>query len=80
MNISVSCFPLVLCKLLFLYCLSMGCFVVVVVVLSLHIHFERESREGAERERGRARIPSRLHTVSAEPDLGLELKNCEIMT
>ena len=30
---------------------------------------------GAERER----IPSRVHTVSAEPNAGLELANCEIM-
>ena len=32
---------------------------------------------GAEIEEDR--IPSRLHTVSAEPDAGLELLNCEIM-
>ena len=32
-----------------------------------------------ERERGRERIPSRLHTVSIEPDAGLELRNHEIM-
>ena len=40
------------------------------------------SRERAERERerGRERIPSRLYTVSVEPDAGLELTNCEIMT
>ena len=31
-------------------------------------------------ERGRERIPSRLHTVSAEPGTGLELTNCEVMT
>ena len=31
---------------------------------------ERESRERAEREGDR--IPSRLHTVSREPDVGLE--------
>ena len=31
------------------------------------------SRGGAERERERERIPKRLHTVSAEPDMGLEL-------
>ena len=39
------------------------------------------SRRGAEREpeRGRERIPSRLHTVIVVPDLGLELTNCEIM-
>ena len=35
---------------------------------------------GRGRERGRERIPSRLHTVSAEPDVGLETTNCEIMT
>ena len=42
---------------------------------------EREStrRGGAERERERE-IPSRLHTVSAEPDMGLKLKNYAIMT
>ena len=30
--------------------------------------------------RGRERIPNRLQAVSAEPDMGLELTNCEIMT
>ena len=38
------------------------------------------SRAGAEREGKRERIPSRLHTVSAEPNVGLELANHEIMT
>ena len=33
-----------------------------------------------QRERKRARIPSRLHAVSMEPDVGLELMNHEIMT
>ena len=33
---------------------------------------------GAEREGGR--IPSRLHTVSGEPNVGTELTNREIMT
>ena len=47
--------------------------------------FERErEREGAHagkgRERGRERISSRLHVVSTEPDAGLELTSCEIMT
>ena len=40
-------------------------------------------RGGAEREcRGkeRERIPSRLHTASTEPDVGLEFTNREIMT
>ena len=38
----------------------------------------RESREGAETEG--ERIPSRLHTVSAEPDVGLDPTNSEITT
>ena len=29
---------------------------------------------------GGERIPSRLHSVSAEPDVGLELTNCEMVT
>ena len=33
-----------------------------------------------ERERERERIPSRLCTVSTEPDAGLDLTVCEIMT
>ena len=33
-----------------------------------------------EREWEKERIPSRLHTVSPEPDVGLELMNHEIMT
>ena len=36
------------------------------------------SRGGEEREGDR--IPSRLHAASAEPEAGLELMNCEIMT
>ena len=40
-----------------------------------HVHV---SGEGA--ERGRERIPSKLHTVSAEPDVGHEPTNHEIMT
>ena len=35
---------------------------------------------GRGRERGRQRIPSRLHTINAEPDAGLELVNREIVT
>ena len=30
--------------------------------------------------RNRERILSRLHSVSTEPDAGLEVMNCEIMT
>ena len=41
---------------------------------------ERESKQRRGRERGRQRIPSRLHAVSAEPDVGLELTNREIKT
>ena len=42
---------------------------------------ERErAQTGWGRERRRDRIPSRLCTVSTEPDLGLELVNREIMT
>ena len=42
---------------------------------------ERESVSGgeAEREEG-VRIQSRLHTGSVEPNAGLKLRNCEIMT
>ena len=38
------------------------------------------SRGGAETEEERDRILSSLCTVKAEPDAGLELMNCEIMT
>ena len=41
---------------------------------------ERVSGGGAERERGRERIPSRLRTVNAEPDTGLDPTNQGIMT
>ena len=41
--------------------------------------FKRENKLGRdrlrERERGRQRMPGRLHTVSAEPDAGLDLRN-----
>ena len=36
------------------------------------------SRAGA--EKGRDRLSSRLHAVSVEPSVGLELTNCEIVT
>ena len=41
---------------------------------------EREHKPWRGRERGRERIPSRLHAVSTEPSMGLKLTNCEIMT
>ena len=31
-------------------------------------------------ERRKDRIPSRPHAISAEPNVGLELTNCEIVT
>ena len=39
---------------------------------------ERDHERERGRERGKQRIPSRLHTVSAEPDVGLSLMNLEI--
>ena len=42
---------------------------------------ERVSRGGAEREGDtESEAGSRLQAISAEPDAGLELTNCEIMT
>ena len=41
---------------------------------------ERDSVSEGGAERGRKRIPSRLYTVSAEPDVELEPTNHEIMT
>ena len=43
---------------------------------------ERDSERAGkgQKERERERIPSRLHAVSMEPDVGLEPMNCEIMT
>ena len=54
-----------------------GCF-----VLLLFIDFERARERAGEgqRERERARIPSGLRAVSAEPHAGLELTNREITT
>ena len=40
---------------------------------------EREREEEIEREKGRERSPSRLCTISADPDVGLKLRNHEIM-
>ena len=58
-----------------------------VVVLNLFFFFkwlfilkEREQVSRGGTERGRERIPSRLHTVSTEPDTGLEPTNRGIMT
>ena len=48
--------------------------------LFTYLFREIESKRGRSREKGRERIPSRLCTVIAGPDVGLELTNCEIMT
>ena len=41
---------------------------------------ERENEWERGREGGRQRIQSRLHANSREPDVGLKLTTCEIMT
>ena len=56
----------------------------------LFIYFEREERACSsnwgeaqrekERERERERIPSRLHAVTEEPDMKVELTNDEAVT
>ena len=52
----------------------------------IYLFWEREKERvcmcerGRGRERGRERIPRRFLTVSAEPHVGLELTNSEIMT
>ena len=57
---------------LFYYC--------VIYFLSLFIYLERESVWQGQRKRVRERVPSRLRTVSTEPDVGLVLMNHEVMT
>ena len=47
--------------------------------LKKFIYFERGWR-GRERERETERILSRLCAVSIEPNMGLNVTNCEIMT
>lgn len=49
---------------------------------SFNVYFERDREWAGEgqRERGIRRIPRRLHTVSAEPNMGFKLTNREIMT
>ena len=49
-----------------------------VIVYKMFIYFERESERA--REKGRQKIPSRLHAGSTGHDLGLEDTNHEIVT
>ena len=44
-----------------------------IYILSLFILRETEGKWERSRDRGRQRIPSRLHAAHAEPDVGLEL-------
>ena len=50
--------------------------------LNVFMYFEREREkvQAGERQRERERVPSRLLTVSTEPDMGLQFTNREIMT
>ena len=47
-------------------------------ILRERVHVHHTNGGGAETG-GRERIPSRLHAVSAEPDMGLDPTNCEIV-
>ena len=40
---------------------------------------KEKAGKGVEREE-RERIPSRFHAISTEPNVGLDLSNCEIVT
>ena len=41
---------------------------------------KKEHKQGRDRERGRERIPSRVHAVGAEPISRLNLRNREVTT
>ena len=45
----------------------------------MHVHVHTRVGEG-QREREKERIPSRLRTISPEPDAGLKLTNRETVT
>ena len=47
---------------------------------NVYLFILRERGRGRGRQRGRQRIPSKLHTVSAEPHVGLKFMNREIIT
>ena len=71
-------------------CVSSYCFYFFIICnvffnLMFILFFKRERRDRAQaregqRETGRERIPSRLHTVDREPGVRLNLTDCEIMT
>ena len=53
------------------------------ILFKVYLFILRESPHkwgGGKRKKGREKIPSRLGAVGAEPDVGLELTNREIMT
>ena len=56
---------------------------ILLLFFKMYLPFRERQRERVregQRERGRERIPSRLRTVSTEPDGGLEPANRETMT
>ena len=55
-------------------------FIMIWIFLHLFLYFEKERERARAGEGQRERISSRLHTVSLEPDAGLELTNHEVMT
>ena len=58
----------------------MGTFFFNVYLCILREREEREKDREGQRKRQREGIPSRLHAVSIEPDVGLYLTNHEIVT
>ena len=76
------------CRILssvFFFCINWDDFYIVILLFILIFMFlflreiECEWGRGSERETG-SEVGSRLWAVSAEPDMGLELTDCEIMT
>ena len=61
--------------------MSLKLFINFVLLKNLFIYFarDRESEQGRGRERERKRTPSRLHTVSLDPNAGLKPTNFNIM-
>ena len=47
-------------------------------ILREQVRAGKEQRETG--ERGKERVPSRLYAANTEPNAGLDLTNCEIMT